>query len=176
MKKVLLTIIMASLVILILAQENEPLEQKIDNITYDWDLKAKDIDNYEGLSKFCVSADYRKEIVTLLKAIHHYDSVLYHRLSKMVRYSDNNEVEKTLKDIERFEEGYSIKEFIHFLHNECDRRKEIEHNADKSKNDIGAESYDGQIYLVETELDKFIKQVTRRIDNIRKHLHHLRIH
>lgn len=156
-------------------QTKESLGKKIDELTYDWDLKADELDNYEGLTRFCLNAPYRTEILTLLKDLHHYDSVLYERLSKAARFSHDREIKKTIKDIEEFEAEYDMKSLVHFLHEECDRRKDIEHNADVLKGGIGSDSYDGQIYLIETELNKFIKHITKRVDNIRKHVHHLHI-
>ena len=158
----------------VLAQD-ESLGQKIDELTYAWDSKSPDLMEYENLSKFCLSDEYRTDFITLLQDLHHYDSVLLERLSKAARFSHDREIEKTLREIETFESEYSIRDFIHFLREECDRRKSIEHEADDLKKDIGTNSYDGQIYLIETELHNFIKNTTKRVDHIRKHVHHLHI-
>lgn len=176
MKKVLFTVIAFTLFFCAMAQDaTETLGQKIDELTYQWDEEAVGLNNYPGLSRFCTSAEYRGEIITLLQDIHHYDSVLYNRLSTAARFNNDHEIKSTLKEIEKFEGDYDMKSFIHFLHEECELRNEIEHNAEELKNDIGANSYDGQIYIIETELNKYIKHITKRVDNIRKHVHHLHV-
>lgn len=159
-----------------LAQESEEtLGAAIDKLTYTWDLEAENLKNYDGLTTFCVNTEYRMELIKLLEDIHHYDSVLYKRLVKASRFNKDREIKKTLKEIETFEEEYSMKHFIHFLHEECKTRSEIESHSEELKNDIGANSYDGKIYMVETELNKFIKHITTRLDHIREHVHHLHI-
>ena len=66
-----------------------------------------------------------------------------------------------------------MKNFIHFLHEECVAQKDIEKNSKELKNDIGSESYDSQVYMLEIELGKFVKHITKRVDKIREHVHHL---
>ena len=175
MKKIAFTLVAFGFFLGAGAQDNETLGQHIDELTYRWDEESKALNNYDGLSEFCLSVEYRSKIIILLNDIHHYDSVLFDRLSKAARFSKDHEIEKTLKEIEKFEGKYDMRSFLHFLHEECDRRKEIEHNAKELKNDIGANSYDGQIYIIETELNKYIKHITKRMDHIRKHVHHLHV-
>lgn len=151
------------------------LTKIIDDITFSWDIKADELNDYGGFSQFCLDADYRNEVLTLLRDIHHYDSVLYDRLSKAARFSHNHELKKTIQDIEEFEDEYSMRNLVKFLKDECALRKDIEHEADALKNEIGYESYDGKIYLIETQLNKFMKHITKRVDKIRDHVHHLNI-
>ena len=107
-------------------QPQESLGQKIDDLTYSWDLESDNINSYEGLSKFCLDEEYRFEVIGLLNDIHHYDSVLYQRLLKANRASHGNkEIEKAIDDIKKFETDYSMKKFIHFLHDECNARNDI---------------------------------------------------
>lgn len=153
----------------------ETLSKEIDDLTYSWDLEADNLNSYDGLTKFCKDANYRKEITDLLNNIHHYDSVLYDRLVKAARFNKDKEIEKTINEISQFEDEYNMKSFIAFLHDECSNRNDIEKHSEELKNDIGDQSYSGQIYLIETELNKFIKQITRRVDNIRVHVHHLHV-
>jgi len=157
------------------SQDDNTLGQTIDELTYQWDMEAKGLNNYQGLTDFCVNKEYRLGMIGLLNDIHHYDSVLYDRAVKAQRFKKSKEIDKLLKDISKFEEKYSMKSLIHFLHDECNARKAIEKDSDESKNDFGSNSYDGQIYIVETELNKFVKHITKRVDHIRKHVHHLHI-
>ncbi|WP_424961055.1 hypothetical protein [Ekhidna sp.] len=159
-----------------LAQEEERLDEKIDQITYDWDLEADKLSSYEGLQQLCTDETYRGKILNLLNEIHHYDSVLYDVLVKLSRTSDDKEIKKTLKDIKKFEEQYDTQSFITFMGEECKAMREIEKEAEETANDVGYNSYDGQVYLLETELFKYVKHVTSRVDKIRLHVHHLSKH
>lgn len=178
MKKFIISAIFLHLMMSGWAQEannEESLGKTIEELTLQWDKEADKLNNYNSLHQFCLAAEYRNEIITLLNNIHHYDSVLYDRLSKAARFNKDREIQKTLTEIETFEKEYDMQTFLHFLHNECIAVKEIEKSAKETRNDIGEYSYDSQVYRVETELNKFIKQITKRMDHIRKHVHHLHI-
>lgn len=154
---------------------DETLGKIIDDLTYGWDLEADNLDDYDGMLKFCRNADYRNEVLTMLEDIHHYDSVLLEKLQRASRFSKDKAVKKALKDISKFEEEYSMKEFIEFLVDECKGIEEIEKNRDDLEDEITIESYDGKRYVIETELSKYIHHITRRVDVIREHVHHLHI-
>lgn len=159
------------------AQEEEGrLDDRIDEITYDWDLEADKLATYDGLLHVCGDQAYRAEIVGLLNSIHHLDSVLYNVLLDLSKRSDDKEIKKTLKDIKKFEEEYDTKSFIHFMREECEAAKEIERHADETRNQVGQNSYSGQVYVLETELFRYVKHVTQRVDKIRLHVHHLSSH
>jgi len=161
----------------VFAQENkETLGKKIDEITFNWDLESINLNSYEGLQKFCNEKEYRYEVIGLIKEIHHYDSVLYRRLKKANRLGGaKKDVKKAIKEIEKFEKDFSAKKFIAFLREECINTKDIEKHADERKNDLASESYDGQILIVENLLNKYIKHITKRVDHVREHVHHLHI-
>ncbi|MEP1095244.1 MAG: hypothetical protein ABJG78_09050 [Cyclobacteriaceae bacterium] len=171
------TISIALLSLSSFAQEDqERLDDKIDAVTYDWDLEADKLATYEGLLSVCGDQEYRSKVINLLSSVHHLDSVLYDVLLKVSKTSDDKEVKKTLKDIKKFEEEYGTKQFIHFMNSECKAAREIERNSENTRNQVGAESYSGQVYLLETELFKYVKHVTQRVDKIRLHVHHLSRH
>lgn len=157
------------------AEAQEGLGAHIDALTKKWDVESEILRTYDGLSKFCDDREYRLEVVDMVNSIHHYDSSLYAQLQKAYRFNKDHEIEKTIKEIEKFEKQYSMKKFIHFLHEECITRKGIEKNAKESRNDIGANSYDGQVYIVETELNNYIRHITKIVDHIDKHVHHLHV-
>ena len=161
-----------------LAQEetNERLDEKIDKLTYAWDLEADKLSSYEGLQNLCADQNYRKEIFDLLKEIHHYDTVLYGVLQKLSQRSKDKEITKTLKEIKKFEEEYDTQSFIHYMREECVTMLEIEKNAENTRNDVGYSSYSSQVYLLETELVRYVKHITNRVDKIRSHVHHLSSH
>ena len=153
----------------------ETLGKKIDDITFAWDLEQDNLDDYDGMLKFCSDKDYRLEVISLLNEIHHYDSVLLERLQRAIRFSKNKEIEKTLEDIEKFEKEYSMKEFVKFLFDECQGIYEIEKNKEDLQDEIGDESYGGRRYVLETELARYIHHITKRVDLVRDHVHHLHI-
>ncbi len=150
------------------------LDKKIDQVTYDWDMEADKLETYEGLRFLCEDRTYRDRIITLLKDIHHLDTVLYGVLIDLSRTSDDKEIKKTLKDIQKFEEEYDTKSFIQFMSSECKASKGIETNADDTRNEVGITSYSGQVYVLETELFNYVRHVTKRVDKIRVHVHHLK--
>ena len=154
----------------------EQLEKQIDEVTYNWDLEADKLSTYAGLLFVCSDKTYRTEIISLLNEIHHLDSVLYEVLQELSLTDPDREIRKTLREIESFELNYDTKNFIRFMGGECKASKEIEKNAEDTKNEVGETSYSGQVYILETELFKYVNQVTRRVDKIRTHVHHLISH
>ncbi len=176
--KTLFTGVLIFFVLIAVCQESEEqrLDEKIDQITYDWDLEADKLSTYVGLQQLCTDEAYRTKIFSLLDEIHHYDTVLYGVLLKLSKTSKDKEVKQTLKDIKKFEDEYDTKDFIHFMNEECKAMREIERDSEKTANDVGINSYSGQVYLLETELFKYVKHVTNRVDKIRLHVHHLSKH
>ena len=55
------------------------------------------------------------------------------KLPKKVRFGGSNEMKKTLKDIEKLENGYSIQDFLIFLQEECNTHKAIEKNEKRER-------------------------------------------
>lgn len=166
MKKITLTTYFLGFACLLFGQEN--VGQKIEELTTRWDSEAETLSSYEGLSRFCADQNYRGEMIETLNGIHHYDSVLYKTIEKKARFGGDAEMKKTLKDIEKIESTVSIKDFLRFLNEECGARNAIEKNAKKTGEDA-----DGEIYVLETELQRYVKQITKKIDLVREHVHHL---
>ena len=176
MKPLFFILMFASLTFCFAQEDGERLDEKIDKVTYSWDLEADKLATYEGLLSVCGDKDYEAKVVNLLNEIHHLDSILYGVLVKLSKTSTDKEIKKTLKDIKKFEEEYGTKKFIHFMSQECQAASEIEKNAEDTRNEVGATSYSGQVYILETELFKYVKHVTQRVDKIRIHVHHLSSH
>ncbi|MCP4459514.1 MAG: hypothetical protein GY816_16055 [Cytophagales bacterium] len=152
-----------------LAQENN-VGAKLEELTLKWDNEAEGLSSYDGLTKFCLDANHRGEMTGTLKGIHHYDSVLYETIAQKARFGGTSEMKKTMKDIEKLEDGYSIKAFLVFLQEECNARRAIEKNARKT-----GEDKDAEVYVLETELSKYVKRITKRIDVVREHVRHLSV-
>ena len=160
---------------LLAQEEEESLGAMVDRVTYGWDTEAENLEYYDGLLKFCKDKEYRESTIALLNEIHHTDSVLYERAKVAQKRSSDKEIEKLIKSIEKFEEKYSMRTFIKFLSTECKSKKALEKESDDLKTEVGSDSYDGQAYIMEVEMQKFVKHITKRVDLIRKHVHKLNI-
>ncbi|MFY0690040.1 MAG: hypothetical protein JXQ90_22905 [Cyclobacteriaceae bacterium] len=158
-----------------IAQESVSVGRTLDQLTFTWDNEAISLSTYEGLRKFCQDETYRVDVIQLLNEIHHYDSILYQRALVAKTKSSDREIVKLIHEIESFEEEYSSKKFIHFLHQECNAQKSLEKDSDNLKRDIGQDSYDSQVYLIEVEIQRYVKHVTKRVDSIKKHINHLHV-
>ena len=157
------------------AQEEETLSEAIDRISFHWDTEALVLETYDGLTKFCKDTEYRTSIIDLMNEIHHYDSVLYQKAKIAQTRSSDHEIDKLIKDLESIEGKYSFKNFIHFLKIECDGQKALEKNSLDLKTAMGEESFDGQKYVIEVEMQRYVKHLTKKVDLVRKHVHHLHI-
>lgn len=153
------------------------LEQEYDILVVEWEKISAELKTYQGLELYCKSDDFKKKTINMLGLIHHYDSLVLQVLvdPKLTSKLDSKEQKATLKEIEEFESAYSVKEFVKKLNDECKFRSQIEKEKKYSKNDIGANSYDGQILLLETDLRKYIKHIDTRVEHIDDHLHKLHI-
>ncbi len=157
-------------------QEKESLEKEFDGVAQEWHTLSRMIDNYEGLTEYCRSHEFKNQVITSIMKIHHFDSLIIDKLRAPSFVHDNvKEEKKTLESIEEFESKYRISSFIKHLQDECDARHDIEKNRKKTANEIGSESYSGQVYLVEIELYKYIHHIDKRLEHIEKHLHKIHI-
>ncbi|MEL7148324.1 MAG: hypothetical protein AAFO69_18265, partial [Bacteroidota bacterium] len=155
--------------------DSSSLLAHIDEVTDKWNEISEDMSTYRGLQEYCRNPSYKSAVLETLNGIHHYDTVIYNVLVKKNRFSKSKEIQHALKDIKKFETKYSPRNLIEFLHEECRFRRDIEKNKDESKTSFGAESYDGQITILETELQKYVKHVTKLVAHINKHSHHLHL-
>lgn len=140
-----------------------------------WHGLEPTLDNYSGFRTYCTNKSYRTTVVNVMKTIHHYDTTIIMKLNDPTYVVDKKERKATLRQIQKFETKYSTKEFLKTLNRECKEWKEIEHDRKITKNDFGERSYDGQRLILEVELSKYAKNVTKIIDHINKHIHHLNL-
>lgn len=156
----------------LMAQPSEStIAQKIDGLRYTWDDEAKSLKRYEGLEKFCRESMYRKTIITMLDDIHHYDTLLYGIVKRKYQANQGAEAKATLADIETLETSYTTRSFRRFIHSECSGLNEIENNFGRA----GGKKYRSEVKRLESELKKYVLAITKRIDVIDKHMHHLHI-
>ena len=154
----------------------QKLEDKYDNLASEWLLISGDLKTYGGLAQYCLQSSYREKTASILQSIHHYDSVVLQNLAGSDQATINAKEQKnTLKDLEKLEGKYSIADFNEHLKESCAFRREIEKNKKEEKNDFGAESYDGKILLLETELRKYLHHIDQLVLKMDDHLHLLHL-
>ncbi|NQZ76596.1 MAG: hypothetical protein HRT61_10885 [Ekhidna sp.] len=171
MKPILLSLTLL-LSLSISAQEQEAeVVKAVDNLRINWDNEAEKLQNYEGLGSFCSESSYRKEIIGMLDDIHHYDTLLYGIVTRKFSSSKDPEAKATLDDIEELESDYTTKSFKRFIHKECNSYNEIEMNLGREK---GSE-YKKEVATLEKELKKYVMEITKQIDLIDEHVHHLHL-
>jgi len=169
--------IFCSLIVLIFAftsfsQENEAeVVKAVDDLTIKWDNEALKLQTYKGLGSFCGNSVYRKEIIDMLDEIHHYDTLLYGIVTRKFAKNQDGEAKATLDDIETLEADYTTKAFRRFIHKECNTFNEIENNLGREQ---GAE-YKKEVKALEKELKKYVIEITKQIDLIDEHVHHLHL-
>lgn len=151
------------------------IEERFQLIDEQWHGLEPTLDNYSGFRTYCTNSEYRNTVINVMKTIHHYDTTILQKLNDPTYVVDRKERKATLRKIEKFETKYSTKAFLQRLNRECHEWKEIEHDRDATKNDFADNSYDGQKLILEVELSKYAKQVTKIIDHINNHIHHLRL-
>lgn len=159
------------------AQQQRSLEKEFDQLVVEWEKLSDELKTYSGLETYCTNDQYKANVVNMLSLIHHYDSLVLDIItdpSEMAKL-DAKEQKKTKDEIEKFESEYSTTAFIIKLKDECKFRKEIERNKEESKNDFGMNSYDGQILVLETDLQKYVKHIDSRLEHIDDHVHKLHI-
>ncbi|MEP1096399.1 MAG: hypothetical protein ABJG78_14880 [Cyclobacteriaceae bacterium] len=152
------------------AQE-EDIVSIIDDLTAQWDKQALSLERYTGLKYYCTSDQYSDRIIDLLDDIHHYDTLLYGIVTRKYADTKDKEAEATLKDIITVEADYTTKNFKLFLQKECEGFTEIEESKDRSS----GSKYYKEIEKLEKELSKYVVTVTKRIDLIDEHIHHLKL-
>ncbi len=153
-------------------EENEAdVVKAIDDLTINWDNEAKTLQTYEGLGSFCGESQYRKKIITMLDAIHHYDTLLYGIVTRKFNANGDKEAKATLDDIETLEVDYTTKSFRRFIHQECNTYNDIERNLGKEK----GKEYKEEVKALESELKKYVIEITKQIDLIDEHVHHLHL-
>lgn len=157
-------------------EKNETdLVDRFNDLTNRWALISYDIGTYDGLKKYCLDQSYRTHVIGILNDIHHYDSLLYERIKIKSLSGTNHEIKKVLHQIEAFEVKYKATSFAKTLHEECADQRSLERNYDELKNDIVDNSYDSQAHLLEAHLHSYVKHITRLMDHINEHIHHLHI-
>ena len=163
----------ATIIFAILALSPDSQAQETDIVTIlddlrdQWDASAETLRTYEGLESYCRDRTFRMNTSDLLDKIHYYDTTLYQIVSDKFNVSKNEEAKATLDDIEDLESDYRTRLFQTFLREECGQFNEAEQNKA-----IG--DYKAQTDRIEKELTLYIDAITKLIDVIDEHAHHLK--
>ena len=155
---------------LVAQDEKENIVQIIDELTLQWDNGAEKLGTYDGLRDYCRVKPYRDKTRKLLDNIHHYDTVLYLIVKEKYAVDSDPEAKATIDDIETLETDYTTKSFLVFLREECQDYNEVESNLGSAK----GKEYEKERNRVEKELSKYIKAITKQVDTIDEHVHHLK--
>ena len=146
---------------------DEDIVTIIDNLTIQWDNSAEKLRTYEGLMDYCRTKAYRDNTILLLKQIHHYDSALYKIVQSKFQTSEDPEAKATLDDISTLETDYTTGAFLTFLRQECTALNDNERN--KTMDDYKKVSKG-----LEKEMKKYVEAITKQIDVVDDHIHHLK--
>ncbi|MEQ9424622.1 MAG: hypothetical protein RJQ09_09410 [Cyclobacteriaceae bacterium] len=149
---------------------DEDIAEIIDQLTVRWDAQAEGLMKYENLKNLCRNRDYRYDLIELLDKIHHYDTTLYFVVTKKFETDQDPEAKATIDDIITLEADYTTLNFKNFIHQECNNYNMVENSFGKE----GPE-YEEERNLVEEELSAYVTTITRRIDIIDEHVHHLKL-
>lgn len=181
MSRLIIIIILVNTFILksVIAQDEESPKSLVDHfeeLDAKWHELEPGLEDYEGFKRYCSNKEYKNTIDDVIRKIHHYDSVILSKVNDPAYEMDRKERGKILKEISKFETKYSTHQFLKTLKRECHERHEIEHDKKVTRNDFADNSYSGQIIILESELFKYSRQITKRIEHINNYLHHLNLH
>ncbi len=168
------TLIVATFILLFSLSSNaQSVEDRYQELTTEWLEVSEKLKSYNGLAMFCESPEFREQSIKILSHLHHFDSVVIDFLneSTTVMLIGEKEYTKTLKDINNFEDKYSNKAFLDFLRESCVTRNDLERNKEDLKGEMGINSFDGQVLVLESGLNKYLKHIDKRIVAIEKHMH-----
>ena len=159
----------------LLEAQDTDIESQYTALTETWLEYSEQLKSYEGLCYLCDDKGFRQNTFTILNQLHHYDSLILDVLLDPTIHLEisHREYQKTIKEIQKFEEEYSIKSMIRFLKESCLASRDLEKNKETYLKESGVYSYDGQILMLETQLHKYMKQIDKRVSNISKHLHRI---
>lgn len=170
-KTMLISLLLTGFIAFSQDQSDTEVAKTIDKLRYAWDDEALSLETYKGLGEFCGNSQYRKKIIQMLDDIHHYDTLLFGIVTRKFNQDSDPEAKATIDDIETLEVDYTTKSFRRFIHKECNTYNEIENNLGAA----GGKEYEKEVKMLETELKKYVVAITKRIDVIDEHVHHLHI-
>jgi hypothetical protein len=154
-----------------IGQENTSIVSIIDDLTVRWDETAIRLKDYQGIQNFCANNASFGETIQLLDDIHHWDTTLYFTVQEKYADTNDEEAQATLRDIETLETDYTTENFKNFILAECEEIKAIESRFPNET----IKEYEKDVKSFEKELKKYLTTITKRIDIIDEHVHHLNL-
>ena len=151
--------------------ESKDIVAHIDELNKIWAAETENLETYEGLERYCQEKSYRDNVVATLEHIHHYDSVLYEIVTRKYDTNEDKEAKATLEDIKLLEVKYATLSFLKFLRKECGGYNFIESNL--TSPDYKKE-YKKEVKRLEKAQKKYVKAITKQINVIDEHVHHLK--
>ncbi len=150
--------------------QDEKVVLEMDKLRADWDAKAQNLTTYDDLKNLCKDRAFRRDLTKMLDNIHHYDSTIY-VIAKTKYWNDfDMEAKAAMDDITALERDFTTKRFRHFVRQECRAYNHTEHNFGHK-----GEKYEAEKKRVQEALVKFVTTITKQIDMIDDHAHHLDI-
>jgi hypothetical protein len=175
--KVFLTLLILHLSTASYAQMDEgarlpSIPETFDLLTSRWLSLSEQITTYEGLGQFCDDVTFRTRTIETLNFIHHYDSVVMNMLLDPTQTANlsHKQFKKSLNELQKFEEKYSSANFLRHLKHNCGMYRDLEREKKSLKGNSGMYSYDGQVLLIESDIQKYIKHIDKRIQSIDEHV------
>lgn len=150
--------------------QGEDIVRVMDDLRVNWDTRAAFLQSYTDLQNLCRNRDFRGDLIKLLDQIHHYDTTLYNIVKSKYANNPDPEAKATLEDIEKLERNFATGSFKSFVHEECGEYNMVESSFGKE-----GEEYQAEKKRVEIALRRYVGSITRQIDLIDEHAHHLKL-
>ncbi|MBV6644523.1 MAG: hypothetical protein KI790_03690 [Cyclobacteriaceae bacterium] len=159
--------------------ENDSINQAVLNfevLSQRWQAVSDKLETYRGLSVYCMSGSFRKEVIDVLDRIYEFDHLLYDRLVEMKTIGHaKHKIKTTLHQIEKLEIKYDIQGFKKHLEQECEERGNLQADASVDNREIWERENIRHVEALETLTYKYIHHVARLVSHIRQNVHHLSI-
>ena len=146
------------------------LEARVIALAGHWEKEMALLTQYHGLASFCQSADHREGVFGLLDDIHNYHGLLYQELLETTHHHSARTIRRILKHLDKLEANYNIQSFNAFFGERCEAQRVLETMARQYKSGFGMHSYDGKIHVLEIEMHRYLKTLTKRISKVKKHV------
>ncbi|SNT04128.1 hypothetical protein SAMN05421640_2125 [Ekhidna lutea] len=151
------------------------LEEEYLFLVEEWDEISEGLSTYYGLSAFCTNEEYRTQVLDILDMVHYYDSIVLDVLKDPTTeiQISSRKYGKMMDELFAFSDEHSKAEFISFMRKFCVERNNLEKDKDALKHEVGMYSYDGQILLIETDLNKYMKRMAKGVESINEYVQEL---
>ncbi|MEP1035560.1 hypothetical protein [Ekhidna sp.] len=151
------------------------VEKKIIVLSANLDVEMMALSRYRNLKIFCNDDSYRRTIFSLLDQIHEYHDMLEADLQSTTYNHSKHTITRILKHMDRLDSKFNSDDFTEFFSDQCSFQSRIEKYSDHYKAGFATHSYGGKVYAQEVVMYRYLKRLTRRVKNIKKHVEHFYI-